>query len=288
MKKNAAHIVYHVMVVVLSAALALSLPDVVKYLARKILLYWTFIENEELFLVTTEIAAAVALIVLINTIVRSWGIRKRSWMARISGLVRVVPARSLLAKRRLKKLKEEQGSGRNVMIISSTGYRTMVEPTGDLHQVLLNCREAKIMLLNPLKDGVTARARSLADPDITPESFREQIIRSIDFIKGLRMHQKNIRLKLYREVPLLKLAILGDYLCLQHYPSGRNVRSMPEYVFKHDRDQNLFGLFYQYFVTRWLDPAIPEYDLDTDDLVYRDKSGNEVKREQFNEVLMEY
>ncbi len=288
MKKNAAHIAYHVMVVVLSAVLALSLPDVVKYLARKILLYWTFIENEELFLVTTEIAAAVALIVLINTVVRSWGIRKRSWMARIGGLVRVVPARSLLAKRRLKKLKEEQGSGRNVMVISSTGYRTMVEPSGDLHQVLLNCREAKIMLLNPLKDGVTARARSLADPDITPESFREQIIRSIDFIKGLRMHQKNIRLKLYREVPLLKLAILGDYLCLQHYPAGRNVRSMPEYVFRHDKDQNLFGLFYQYFVTRWLDPAIPEYDLDTDELVYRDKSGNEVKREQFNEVLMEY
>ncbi len=288
MKKNAAHIAYHVTVVVLSAALALSLPDVIKYVTRKILLYWTFIENQELFLITTEITAAILLIVLVNTVVRSWGTRKRSWMARVAGLVRVIPARSLLAKRRLKKLKEEQGSGRNVMIISSTGYRTMTEPTGDLHQVLLNCREAKIMLLNPLKDGVTARAKSLADPDITPESFREQIIRSIDFIKGLRILQKNIRLKLYREVPLLKLAILGDYLCLQHYPAGRNVRSMPEYVFRHDRDQNLFSLFYQYFVTRWLDPAIPEYDLDTDELVYRDKSGNELRREQFNEVLMEY
>ncbi len=288
MKKSAANIVYHVAVVVMSAALALSLPDIIKYLTRKILFYWAFIENQELFLITTEITAAIVLIVLINTIVRNWGIRKRALMARIGGLIRVVPAKSLLAKRRLKKLKEEQGSGRNVMIISSTGYGTMADPSGDLHQVLLNCREAKIMLLNPLKDGVTARAKSLADPDITPESFREQIIRSIDFLKGLRILQKNIRLKLYREVPLLKLAILGDYLCLQHYPIGCNVKTMPEYVFRHDKNQNLFSLFYQYFVTRWLDPAIPEYDLDTDELVFRDKSGNELRREQFNEVVMEY
>ncbi len=288
MKKNAANIMYHMAVVVMSAALALSLPDIIKYLTRKILVYWAFIENEELFLISTEITAAIVLIILINTIVRNWGIRKRSWMARIGGLIRVVPAGSLLAKRRLKKLKEEQGSGRNMMIISSTGYRTMTDPSGDLHQVLLNCREAKIMLLNPLQDGVTARAKSLADPDVTPERFREQIVRTIDFLKGLRILQKNIRLKLYREVPLLKLAILGDYLCLQHYPTGRNVRTMPEYVFKHDKYQNLFTLFYQYFVTRWFDPAIPEYDLDTDELVYRDKSGNEMRREPFNEVVMEY
>ncbi len=288
MKKNAVHMIYHAAVVVLSDALAFSLPDIIKYLTRKILLYWAFIENQELFLITTEITTAIALIILINAVVRNWGIRKRSWMARMGGLARVVPARSLLAKRRLKKLKEEQGAGRSVMIISSTGFRTLTEPSGDLHHVLLNCREAKIMLLNPLKDGVTARAKSLADPDVTPESFREQIIRSIDFLKGLKGIQKNIRLKLYSEVPLLKLAILGDYLCLQHYPAGRNVRTMPEYVFRHDKNQNLFSLFYQYFVTRWLDPAIPEYDLETDEFVYRDRSGNEVRREQFNEILMEY
>ncbi len=288
MKKNAALIVYHISIVVLGAALALSLPDIARYLTRKILLYWSFIENQELFLVSTEITAAVVLIILINAVVRSWGARTRSRMAKIAGLVSVALPKSFLAKRRLKKVKEEQGAGRSVMLISSTGYRTFADPAGDLHQVLRNCREAKIMLLDPLKDGVTARANSLADPDITPESFREQIIRSIDFLKALKRHQKNIRVKLYREVPLLKLAILGDYLCLQHYPTGRDVRKMPEYVFKHDKDGNLFSLFYQYFVTRWLDPAIPEYDLDTDELIYRDKAGNELRRDHFNEVVMEY
>lgn len=288
MKKNTALIVYHIAVVVLSAALALSLPDIIKYLTRKILLYWSFIENQELFLVSTEVTAAVVLIIFINALVRNWGARKRSRMAKIAGLISVALPKSFLTRRQLKKVKEEQGAGRSVMLISSTGFRTFMDPAGDMHQVLQNCREAKIMLLDPLKDGVTARAKSLADPDITPESFREQIIRSIDFLKTLKKHQKKIRLKLYREVPLLKLAILGDYLYLQHYPTGINVRKMPEYVFKLNKDGNLFSLFYQYFVSRWLDPAIPEYDLDTNELVYRDKTGNEVRRDHFNEGMMEF
>ncbi len=106
-------------------------------------------------------------------------------------------------------------------------------------------------------------------------------------MKGLKSLQKNIRLKLRPDVPLVKLAILGDYLCLQHYPTGLNVRKMPEYVLKHDQHGSLFDLFYQYFVNEWFERDIPEYDLDTDELVYRDKSGNEVKREKFNDVVME-
>jgi hypothetical protein len=288
MKKNIVHILYHTAVVMLSAAFALSLPAIIRYVSGKVLVYWSFIENEEFFLVSTEIAAAVILIVLINAIVRSWSVRRRSRTAKAAGLIRVSPERSLFAGRRLKKLKEEQGFGRNVMLISSTGLRTFADQAGDLHEVLKNCREAKIMLLDPLKNGVTARAKSLADPGVTPETFREQIIRSIDFLKGLKALQKNITLKLYQDVPLVKLAILGDYLCLQHYPTGLNVRKMPEYVFKHDQNGSLFSLFYQYFVSRWFDPNIPEYDLVTDELVYRDRSGSEVRRERFNDIVMEY
>lgn len=287
MKKNMTHMLYHIFVVVLSAGIALSLPVTIKYIAQRILMYWSVVENEELFLVATELVAAIILIVFFNGIIRGWRIRKISRMAKDAGLAGVARATALLERRRLKKLKEVQGFGRNVMIISSTGFRTFADPTGDMHEVLQTCREAKILLLDPLKDGVTARARSLADPDVTPEGFREQIIRSIDFLKGLKAYQKNIRLKLYQDVPLLKLAILGDYLCLQHYPAGLNVRNMPEYVFKHDQNGGLFNLFYQYFVSRWFDPNIPEYDLDTDELVYRDKAGNEVRREKFNEVVME-
>jgi hypothetical protein len=34
---------------------------------------------------------------------------------------------------------------------------------------------------------------------------------------------------------------------------------------------------------RWKDSNIPEYDLDTDEIIYRDTAGNELKRENFNE-----
>jgi hypothetical protein len=34
-------------------------------------------------------------------------------------------------------------------------------------------------------------------------------------------------------------------------------------------------------VQRWENAEIPEYDLDTDELVYRSKTGNEIRRERF-------
>jgi len=288
MKKSIIHIVNHTVIVSLSAAFAYFLPDIIRQATRTVLYSWSYIENQALFLVCTEIAVAILLIVGVNMLGRSWRVSRNARSAHYAGLVNVAPAQSILARRSMKKLKVDQGTGRNIMLISATGLSTFVDPAGDLHEVVKQSREAKIMLLNPLREGVTARAKSLADPNITPESFREQIIRSIDFLKGLKAHQKNIRLKLYPDVPLLKMAILGDYLCMQHYPAGLNVRQMPEYAFQHDGNGGLFNVFYQYFVSRWFDPLIPEYDLETDELIYRDKSGTEVRRESFNEVMMEY
>ena len=138
------------------------------------------------------------------------------------------------------------------------------------------------MLLDPASDGASSRARSIRSLDINMETFREQIAGSIEFLKGLKKVQKDIRLKLYQDVPLLKLAILGDYVFLRHYHHGVDVRKLPEFVFKHQRNPGcLYNPFYQYFLDRWHDPALPEYELETDELIYRDKAGNEVRREKF-------
>jgi hypothetical protein len=76
---------------------------------------------------------------------------------------------------------------------------------------------------------------------------------------------------LYPEPPLWKLAILGDHAWVRHYHPTLDVRVLPEYVFVHDQDPaGLFTAFYQYFVMRWNDPAIPEYDLLTGDLMSRE------------------
>lgn len=280
--KNISHILYHILVVVLSAAVALSLPFTVRLIAKKFLGYWALIENEKIFLVSIEIASAVLLILLFNSIMRNLRARKLSKLAKEAGLCGLGRANRLMDRARLRKLKEKNGFTRNIMMIGSTGLSTFTDPAGDLHQVLRNCRDARIMLLDPLGEGALCRSKSIQVPDITVESFREQIGKSIDFLKSLKAAQKDVRLKLYRDVPLLKLAILGDYVFLRHYHQGLDVQHMPEYVFRHERNPgSLYNLFYQYFLDRWHDPELPEYELETDELIYRDTAGNEVRRERF-------
>lgn len=283
-----ARIVYHVMVAALSAAVALSLPFTIRFIAKNLLVYWSLIGNEKIFVVLVEVAVATMVILLSNIIGRSWKDRKLSNMAKKAGLVLVSPTRGFLERRKTRSLKERIGFARDVMIIGSTGFRTLVDPKGDLHQVVQNCREAKIMFLNPYSDAASLRAKSILNPEITPERLREQINKTIDFLKGLKAVQKNIRLKLYQDLPLLKLAIIGDYIWLQHYHAGLDVQGMPEYVFRHDQNTgSLYLPFYQYFLTRWHAPDIPEYDLGSDELIYRDTAGNEVRREKFGEIEMD-
>ena len=58
---------------------------------------------------------------------------------------------------------------------------------------------------------------------------------------------------------------------------------MPEFVFRHtQKDHGLYALFYQYFLKRWESQEIPEYDLETDELVYKSAKGIEERREPFN------
>jgi len=280
--KNISHILYHIIVVVLGAAVALSLPLAAKFMARKFLDYWALIENEKIFLVSIEIGVAVLLIVLFNFIVRNIKSRRLSRLAQEAGLCDLGRGSGIIEHSRRRRLKERHGVARNVMLIGSTGFTTFADPEGDLHQVIRKCRGAKIMLLDPSGEGANSRAKSIQSPDITLESFREQIARSIEFLKGLKKVGKDIRLKLYQDVPLLKLAILGDYIFLRHYHQGIDVQQLPEFVFRHQRNPGcLYNPFYQYFLDRWHDAALPEYELETDELIYRDKAGNEVRREKF-------
>ena len=93
---------------------------------------------------------------------------------------------------------------------------------------------------------------------------------------------KAINLKFYSDPPLVKLVILGDYLWLQHDHAAFDVQSMPEYVLRHNpKDHGFYTLYAHYFSLRWESPEIPEYDFDTDELVYRTTIGNEIRREPY-------
>lgn len=283
---GSAHILYHVTVIVLSAAFALSLPVIAGFVARNFLTYWSFIGNEKIFLVSIEIGSAIFLIIVVNYLHRSWKDRRLANTARSAGLLPVPGTQGFFTRKKTKKLLERQGFARDVMLIGSTGFRTFVDKNGELNQVLKDCREAKIMLLHPYRDGADIRAKSIPDPEMTLDRFREQIRASIGFLKDLKLMQKNVRLKLYEDVPLLKLTILGDYVWLQHYHSGLEEPSRPRYVFEHNQDPgSLYTPLYQYFTARWGSIEIAEYDLDTDELVWRDAAGSEVKRGRFPENL---
>ncbi len=281
MNKNLTHVAYHIIVLVLSAAIALLIPHMFNILAEKLLSFWAYIENEKMFLVSLEICTATILIILINYVRHGWEARKLADLAMTAGMV---PPASLSGHQRRKSTdssKAVHGAAGDIMIIGSTGLRTFATPEGELHHAVRNCRKAQIMLLNPVGEGAVVRAKSIPVPEITPEIIKEQIMESITFLKDLKAGQKNVRLKLYPGIPLLKLAILGDHAYLRHYHMGFNVRKMPEYVFRSDGIHGgLYLPLYRYFLSQWNDPDIPEYDLETDEFVFRDKTGGEKRRDR--------
>jgi len=252
------------------------------FLAQNFLDYWNRIKDQESVLIAIEITVALFLILVFNYIGRSIRDRKIATIAAGAGLVQFFPARGRLTRKRIKKAKEKHGKLRSVMMIGSTGFRTLVDAEGDLHNVLRECLEAKIMLANPCSEAALARARAILHPDVTPLRLREQLKQSIEFLKELHAAHKNVKLKLFSDFPHVKLVILGDYIWMQHYHANLDIQTMPEYVFKHNQNNHgMYTFFYEYFVRRWESPHIPEYDLGRDELVYRGQNGSEAHRQKF-------
>jgi hypothetical protein len=271
-------VLYHIVLVALSAGLAVSLPQV----AQTFVTYWSAIERDKVALVTVEVIMSILLIVCINYFRHSLADRRLAETALHAGIRHVFQTGGARARRKIRQLKTGQGRAKNIMVIGSTGYHTFVDPNGDLHTAIWKSLEAKIMLLNPYSEAARTRAMAILNSNVTPQVLVEQVESSIELCKRLKAGQKSVRLKLYSDPPHVKLAILGDVIWLQHYHTGLDVHSMPEYVFaQNHNDYGLYTLFYQYFTKRWENSEIPEYDLETDELVYRASNGSEIRRERY-------
>ena len=276
--RDTAGSLYHIVVVALSAGIALLLPAG----AKQFLSFWSRIEHDTLSLIAVEMTVAILLIVCLNYFHRSLRDRALASVATGAGLVSFFPRRTRGAQRHINQLKEEQGTGRTISVIGSSGHGTFVDQVGGLSSVLDKCLGARIMLVNPYSQEASARIQAISHPEFTLDTFREEVRQSIRLLKRLKAMGKAVKLKLYSDSPLIKLVILGDYLWLQHYHADLDVQTMPEYVLRHNRkDHGLYTLYAHYFVQRWESAEIPEYDLDTDELVYRSKTGNEIRRERF-------
>ena len=274
--RHAAGSLYHIVIVAMSAGIALLLPAG----ARQFLSFWSRVEHDTLSLIAVEMAAAVLLMAGLNYVHRSLRDRALAAAALGAGLVSFFPRRGPDARERIQALKDEQGTGRSVMVIGSSGAGTLVDQVGDLSSVLDKCLEAKILLVNPFNQGARARMQALAHPSCVYPTFREEVRQSIALLKRLKAIGKVVKLKLYADAPLVKLVILGDYLWLQHYHADLDVQNMPEYVLQRNRKEHgLYTFYAHYFMQRWESPELPEYDLDTDELVYRSRTGQEIRRE---------
>jgi hypothetical protein len=276
--RAAAGSLYHIVIVALSAVIALLLPAG----AKQFLAFWARVEQDKLSLIAVEMTVAILLIAGLSFIHRSIRDRSLAQAASGAGLVSFFPRRTRGAQRRIKRLKEEQGTGRTISVIGSSGHSTFVDQVGGLSSVLGKCLGARIMLVNPHSREASARIQAINHPEFTLEKFRDEVRQSIELLKRLKAMGKAVKLKFYADPPLMKMVILGDYLWLQHYPADLDVRTMPEYVLRHNRnDHGLYTLYAHYFVQRWESAEIPEYDLDTDELVYRTKTGSEIRRERY-------
>ncbi len=269
---------YHIVVALLSAGIALLLPTG----ATRFLAFWSRIEHDKLSLIALELTVAVMLILGLNYLRRSVRDHAMASVATGAGLVSYFPRRTHGTQQRIKQLKEEHGAGRTIMVIGSSGYSTLVDQVGDLSSVLDKCLGAKILLVNPYSHDAATRIQALGHPEHTLATFRDEVRQSIVLLKRLKAMGKAINLKFYSDPPLVKMVILGDYLWLQHYHGAFDIQSMPEYVLRHNpKDHGFYTLYAHYFSLRWESPEISEYDFDTDELVYRTKIGNEIRRERY-------
>jgi hypothetical protein len=269
---------FHVVVITLSTGIAWSLPAI----AKAFLVQWAKLEHDHVFLLAVEVTVAVTLILVCNFIGRSLSDRKLTRIAMEAGLVSFFPYHDRHAEKKLRELRERHGLGRTILAIGSTGYGTFVDNEGELHAILEKSLQANIMLMNPYSEEAGLRALSLAQAGVPAPRFHEELVETLRLFKRLRAAGKVLKLKLYSDRPHVKMVILGDYLWLQHYHTGIDVKSVPEYVFQYNlKNHGLYTLFSQYFMKRWENPDIPEYDFDTGELVYRAKNGKELRREPF-------
>jgi hypothetical protein len=272
-------ILSHGAVTLLAVAIAFSLPGFANYILNE---WWPEVESNANLLLGTEIALASVLALIFNMATIAWDHRQRVYTARLASLVHARNANAgWWSRRRERALVEQLTTARDAFVLTLTGYDTLVAEDSLLRPVIDKAYEIRVMLVNPVGQGLRQRAESLPS-EVTVLTLHTEIEATIGALSALRKYGKKVKLKFYDEEPFWKLVVLGDYIWVQHCHSGFVVRDQPEYVFALQHSEPRHGLFvpfYMIFLNYWNDPRHPEYDFDTNELVYRDVAGKETGRE---------
>lgn len=271
-------ILVHGAITLLAVAIAFSLPPAARYILYE---WWPRVEEDANLLLATEIALASALVLLFNLAKVAWDGRHKVVMAQLASLVYArKPDRGWLARWRERTLIKNLPAARDACVLSLTGHETLIDRNSMISGTLENAYEIRIMLINPVGEGVRKRVESMPS-GVTLLSFHGELEASIAYLAELRKRGKKVALKFYDREPLWKVVVLGDHVWVQHCHAGIAVKRQPEYVFalRHSSPrEGFFVPFYVYFLNQWSDTANPEYDFGTNELVFRDAVGNETVR----------
>ncbi len=275
------HVVAHVVITLLAIAMAFYLPEAAKYILYH---WWPMVEYDSHLLVITEIGFAVVLVILFNIALIAVDARRSLRMNRIASLVYGREKNSWFSRRGEHELRKKFLCARDFSILSITGYDTFSLENCMLQQPLQQSYEIRVMLMNPNSEGAVKRVSSLSNPEVLLETYRAETETSIAYLKKLSAAGKKITLKFYDDPPFWKLVVTGEYVWVQYCHDGYEIKNQPEYVFALQRDypnRGFFAPFYMYFLNQWNDPRHPEYNLETDKLIYRNAEGNEIMQLAF-------
>src|SRR6266478_1057143 len=268
----------HGAITVLAVAIAFSLPGIANYILNE---WWPEVESNANLLLATEIALASVLALLFNLAKIAWDSRQGVLTARLACLMYARNAGAgWWSRRRERALVRQLPAARDAFVLTLTGYDTFVADDSLLRDVIEKAYEIRVMLVNPVGRALRERADSLP-PEITVLTLHTEIEATIGYLSGMRKYGKLVKLKFYDEEPFWKLIAIGDYIWVQHCHSGFAVKQQPEFVFALQHREPRHGLFvpfYMVFLNQWNDARHPEYDFDTNELVYRDASGKELQR----------
>ena len=272
------HIVGHAAVTLLAVGIAFSLPMAAKYI---LYYWWPRVEADSQLLLITEICFAAVLVLLFNLSRLAREGRRCLRMNRVASLVHVRDGDSWLSRWMGRDLHKKIPGTRDVSVMSVTGYDTFVSERRRLHRFIDDSYELRVMLMNPYGAGAKRRVQSLGDPVAMLETYRRETDATIERLASLAAAGKKVTLKFYEDPPFWNLIVTGEYVWVQYCHDGHELKTQPEYVFALRKDkpaQGLFSPFYVHFLNHWNDPRHPEYNFDTNELIYRNGKNNEIGR----------
>ncbi len=275
-------VIHHTAITLLAVWIAFRLPEAARYI---LFVWWPKVEGNAEALLITEITLAACLVVLFHALRFTWACWRK---AKLNETASLVHARDVtdgwLARLVDQSLREALPWNRDLFIMGVTGREIFDAESPGLRNVLKDCHELRVMLLNPNSDGARKRAQSLGEPEKVLAEFRREVAESIKYLAQLRETGRKVSLKLYEDRPLWKLVFAGDRVWVQYCHDGRDTRDCPEYAFAlqpHRPERGFFPALFSYFLNQWDDPGNPEYSFESAELVYRGHEGAEDERIPF-------